>query len=197
MSHPSEHALHLSVDQLAAHLDRRLRGTERESVVAHLVECAECRREYVATSEVVGAPRRTWGWARTGIGLAIAAAIVFAAVPRAFRRPGAATMREVSAERASIPDIAPPIQIATPTDGERLTGTDVRLAWHPHGKDALYHVTVQTADGAVIWKAETHDSSYTLPRSVQLASGATYYWIVDALHADGRTAHSPATGFIR
>lgn len=197
MSNHSEHALHLSVDQLAAHLERRLHGTERESVVAHLVECAECRREYIETGEVMGTARPKWVGVRTGIGLAAAAAAVFALMPRAFPPPPTTVMPDVSMQRTSVPDVPAPIALAAPADGERLTDADVRLSWHPNGNDALYRVTVQTEAGAVVWKIETHDTSYTLPPVAQLTGGVTYYWIIDALHADGQSARSSANAFIR
>jgi hypothetical protein len=196
MSNESDHALHLSVDQLASHLERRLHGTEREMVVAHLVECAECRREYVAAGEVVGTARARWVEVRIGIGLATAAAIIFAVVPRAFPPAATTVTPNVSMQRTSLPDVPEPIRLAAPADGERLTGA-VRLSWHPDGTEALYRVTVQTEAGAVVWKTETHDTSYTLPPAVQLTGGVTYYWIIDALHADGRSARSPANAFIR
>jgi hypothetical protein len=197
MSNQSEHALHLSVDQLAAHLEHRLHGAERESVVSHLVECGECRREYIEAGAVVGAARPRWVGFRTGIGLAAAAAVVFAILPRAFP-PAATTLTpDVSMQRTSLPDVPAPIRLAAPADGERLTGSGVRLSWHPDGVDVLYRVTVQTDAGAVVWKTETHDTSYSVPRDVPLTRGVKYYWIVDALHADGRPTRSPANSFIR
>ena len=196
MSHHPEHALHLSVDQLAAHLERRLYASERETVVAHLVQCAECRREYVAAGEVVGAARRNWIGLRAGIGLAAAAVVVVALVPRAFPPPAASVTRDVSTQRVA-PDVSTAIRLAAPADGERLTGVDVRLSWHAHGSDALYHVTVHNVDGTVVWKKETWDTTYTLPPTVKLTVGATYYWIVYALGADALPALSPANAFIR
>ena len=196
MSNQSEDALHLSVDQLAAHLDRRLHGAERKAVVAHLVQCGECRREYIATGAVVDAARPRWTGFRTGIGLAAAAAVVFALMPRTF--PRATTVApDVAMQRTSLPEVPAPIRLAAPAEGERLTGSDVRLSWHPDGDDVLYRVTVQTDAGAVVWKTETHDTSYTVPPDAPLTRGMRYYWIVDALHADGRPARSPATSFIR
>ena len=195
MSYQPEHALHLSVDQLAAHLERRLRGTEREAVVAHLVECDACRREYIATAEIVGAARRKW-LVGSGIGLAAAAVLVFAVLPRALPPTETTVARDVPAQRASAPDVPVPIRLGAPADGERITGSNVRLSWHPDGNDALYRITVLTADGAVVWKAETRDTTVTLPTTTPVAAGATYYWIIDALHADGRVARSPASAFI-
>ena len=197
MSNQPERALHLSVDQLAAHLERRLRGAEREAVVAHLVDCPECRREYIEAGEVVGAARPKWLGLRTGIGLAVAAAAVFALLPRPFPPAATTVTPDVSTQRTSVPDIVAPIRPVAPADGERLTGAEVRLSWHADGNDALYRVTVQTEAGAVVWKTETHDTSYTLPPVAQLTGGVTYYWIIDALHADGRPARSSATAFIR
>ena len=197
MSNQSEHPLHLSVDQLAAHLERRLYGTDRETVVAHLVECAECRREYIDAGEVLGAARPKWVGVRTGIAFAAAAAVVFAVMPRAFRQTARSVTPDVSMQRTSLPDVPAPIRLAAPADGERLTGAEVRLSWHADGNDALYRVTVQTEAGAVVWKTETHDTSFTLPPVAQLTGGVTYYWIIDALHADGRSARSPANAFIR
>jgi len=197
MSNQSEDGLHLSVDQLAAHLERRLQGAERKAVVAHLVECRECRREYIETGAVVGPARPRWIGVRTVFGLAAAAAAVFVLMPRTFR-PGATTAApDVAMQRTSLPDVPAPIRLAAPVEGERLTGSDVRLSWHPDGDDVLYRVTVQTDAGAVVWKTETHDTSYTVPPDAPLTRGIRYYWIVDALHADGRPARSPATSFIR
>jgi len=197
MSNQPDHALHLSVDQLAAHLERRLHGTEREAVVAHLVECAECRREYIEAGEVVGTARPKWVGVRTGIGLAAAAAVAFAVMPRAFPPAATTVTPDVSMQRTALREVAAPIRLAAPADGERLTGAAVHLSWHPDGNDALYRVTVQTEAGAVVWKTETHDTSYALPPVVPLTGGVTYYWIIDALHADGRSARSSANAFIR
>ena len=197
MSHQPEHTLHLSVDQLAAHLERRLRGSEREAVVAHLVQCADCRGEYVAAGEVLGAARRNWIGLRAGIGLAAAGVVVATVIPRAVPRPEASITREVSTQRVAAPDVSAPIRLAAPADGEHLTDVDVRLSWHAYGKDVLYRVIVQTVAGAVVWKSETRDTTSTVPRTVQLTGGTTYYWIVDALDAHGRSARSPANAFIR
>jgi hypothetical protein len=196
MSHRPEHTLHLNVDQLAAHLDRRLRGTERDAVVAHLVDCAECRLEYVHAGEVL-AGARTKRIGVRWVGLAAAAVLVIAVLPRAFSDRHARVTGPTSTERAATPDASMPIRLAVPADGERLTGNEVRLAWHPDGSDALYRVAVQNAEGGVVWKTSLTDTTVTLPPSVRLVGGATYYWLVDALHADGRSARSPASAFTR
>ena len=197
MSNQSEHASHLSVDELAAHLERRLHGTEREVVVAHLVECAECRREYIEAGEVVGAARPKWVGVRAGIGLAAAAAVVFAVMPRPFPPTSTTSTPDVAMQRNSLREASGSVRVAAPQNGQHLAGPEVRLSWHPEGNDVLYRVTVQTEAGAAVWKAETHDTSYTLPSTANLTSGMTYYWIIDALHADGRYARSSANAFIR
>ena len=197
MSHQPEHALHLSVDQLAAHLERRLHGTEREAVVAHLVECAECRDEYIQAGDVLAGTRSKWIWVRAGVGLVAAAVLVVAVLPRSSSDDEAGVTRDRPAQRVTAPDVPPLIRLAAPADGERLTSTEVSLAWHPDAGNALYRVTVQTADGGLVWKKETSDTTVILPPSVPLAAGATYYWIVDALHTDGRSARSPVNSFTR
>jgi hypothetical protein len=191
--------VHLSVDQVAAHLERRLRGAERESVVAHLVECDECRREYIEAGAVAGSARGNWIGLRAGasVGLVAAAAITFAIMSPSSFRTDAGVIRGGSAERVAIPDAETTIRLATPSDGERLTGNTVRLAWHPNGFETLYRVTVQTADGEVLWKSSTHDTTVTVPSTVRLTAGETFYWIVDALQADGQPAHSQANAFVR
>jgi hypothetical protein len=196
MSHRPEQALHLNVDQLAAHLDRRLRGTERDAVVAHLVECAECRLEYVHAGEVLAGTRTRRIGVRS-VGIVAAAVLVIAVLPRAFSERDARMAERASTQRVATPDISTPIRLAVPADGERLTGNEVRLAWHPDGSDALYRVTVQTADGSTVWKTSLTDTTVTLPPSVHLIAGATYYWLVDASHADGRPARSAASAFTR
>lgn len=199
MQSESDQVVHLSAEQLAAHIERRLRGAERDAVVAHLVACSECRHDYVQAGEVLDAPRRTWRGYATGLALAAAAVLIFAVIPRspptrdAGMAEGAATT-----QRVAVVDAAAAIRIASPADGDRLTGNVVALTWHPGAPaDALYRVTVQTADGSVVWRQSTSDTSVTIPASVRLVDGEVYYWVVDALHADGRSARSAANAFRR
>jgi hypothetical protein len=197
--HPeSDHLDHLSVEQIAAHIERRLLGAERDAVVAHLVECSECRQEYVQASEVLAGLHRTWRGHTTGLALAAAAVLIVAFMPRSLPTREVARVDDAATQRVAVPDAATGIRIASPADGDRLTGTTVTLAWHPGvPADALYRVTVQTADGSVIWKQNTSDTTVTVSASVRLTEGEVYYWVVDALHADGRSDRSAATAFRR
>jgi hypothetical protein len=188
-------ASHVSAEQLAAHLERRLRGPERSAVVAHLVECSECRTEFAAAGQLVTA-RRSFPWPRIAGGVTAAAASIVLVMSQT--RVG--TELPVSSgvtERVVQPEAVPPVVVASPSDGERLTGPRVRLTWQAQGANTLYRITVQSSEGRVVWRSDTSDTTVTIPADAKVTGGEVYYWFVEALHADGRSARSRASAFRR
>ncbi|HUQ79900.1 MAG TPA: zf-HC2 domain-containing protein [Gemmatimonadaceae bacterium] len=192
MSANPDGAAHLSVAQLSAHLDRRLGGAERASVVSHLAECDECRREYRETGQLVS--RRSPARVASGLRLLAAATLAFVFLPHG--PPGQPLPeRDNAVERVAQPDAAPAVRIATPRDGQRLTSGRT-FVWHGEARNALFRLTVQAADGSVLWRTSGPDTTATVPDSVRFAPNTVYYWSVEALHADGRPARSRATPFL-
>ena len=197
MQAPTEHTRHLTVDQLTAHLDRRLSGAEREAVVAHLVDCSECRHEYVDAGALVAEARTSRMNLRVAAAVAAAAVLVVLLSPHVPVSSRRQMSLDTTTRRVGSPDAAVEIHLATPVDGERISRTDVTLMWRSASPNALYRVSVQTKDGSVVWRDRTTDTVVTLPDTVALVTGETYYWIVDALGNNGRTARSPVGTFRR
>lgn len=188
---------HLSSAQVADLLDKRLAVDDRDSVVAHLSACAECRREVAelhgALSQVV--PRRRPRWL-AGAALAAAVVVAFIAIPRLGPRPvdsvrDSAAMRNV----ASPSEGQAKIVVVEPADGAALSATGA-LSWRTAGADASYVVTVQDPAGGVLWTKTTSDTTAILPANAPLKSGESYFWSVDAQLSDGTSSRSGAHSFI-
>lgn len=60
-----------------------------------------------------------------------------------------------------------------------------RFVWGSVSGVASYRLTLTRLDGATVWSASTRDTLVALPDSIHLAAGQQYFWIADALLADG------------
>jgi len=187
---------HPSTEQLAAFLERRLHGSEREVLMEHLADCTECRHDVTTTSRVLSsAPAsRRRRLMQPIVGVA-AAVLIFALVWRVHQPPPDHT-GEVRSQRLNEPDAISPIVVVSPTDGT-ATGRNTVLMWRADAPSALYKVALLDSTGSVKWSGRTTDTSAVVPDSVRLSAGATYYWTVDALRQDGRATTSGAHWFIR
>jgi len=181
-------AEHLSSGQIAAMIDRRLRGAERRVAIAHLSSCVECRHELAETQralEAVGVGRRsTRRW--TIVVAGVAATLVIAVLPVALRSP-ARSLRDspVSSRAGGAPvDGVTPIIAIAPSEGAEISA-DRQLAWRSAGSKASYFVTVQDTSGSTVWSSSLSDTTAVIPSSVPLLVGRRYFWSVDARLADG------------
>ena len=187
---------HLGVHEIAAYLDHRIDDASRRRVEAHLVACAECRREVHEGEQVLrDAPAGRRAGARRPIAalvtLAAAAALVFAVLPRGDTRDAS------SIERATVVPAAPaaPIVVIEPADSARLSGVPSTFVWRPATGVSSYRITLTDERGHVLWAASTGDTLIRVPDSLAAAAPMRYYWYVDALRADGGTASSGVRGF--
>lgn len=189
---------HLSSAQVADLLDERLHPGDRDAVIAHLSACAECRREVAELKSALPhvderRPRAAWLMAG-GAGLAAAALIAFAIVPR-FTQQRALTgdipgTTRTAAESSNV-ESATRISVVEPTalsHGEAFT-------WKSVGAEASYTLTVQDAAGTVLWTTTVADTTVALPANVTLTPGTGYFWSVDARLSDGSSARSGAHSF--
>src|SRR5436190_21965986 len=80
------HDTHLSAEDIAALVDGRVSPAHRRELDTHLGICSECRHEVVAASRIVESSvalrARRRRWTTVGIGLAAAATILIAVLPR-------------------------------------------------------------------------------------------------------------------
>jgi hypothetical protein len=182
---------HPSTAQVAAFLDGSLRDTERERVVSHLAECAECRRELVELRGALGAASPTGR--RRGIiaAAAIAAGLAFVLLPQLGQRdrreaPPVDAIRVGDDPQGA--EAATAFAALAPADGAELPRGTRTLVWRAAAADAMYMVTVQDSAGAVVWSGSMADTSTTIPSTASLMAGQRYFWSVDARLADGATA---------
>jgi hypothetical protein len=169
---------HLADGVIAAYVDRRLGSEERGAVASHLAECDACRAEVVEVARLVRGRRQPWILATAGLGVA-AAVLVITLVPRGGQPPDGPVLRNG-------PDGAATIVAISPADSLPLLPDSVRFVWRAAGMGASYRVTVMDVRGDVVWAGNTADTAVT--GDARFARGTAYFWYVDALLPDGRTA---------
>ena len=178
---------HLSDEKLAGYIDNSLVNADRAAVEAHLADCLTCRAEIVAASRAVDSapsPTRRYrpAWAAAAAATAVAAALVVAIVRREPALPR--EIAETRAEQATNSDSA--VTVVTPRGGTTIPARGIDFVWRRVPEILEYTITVQDADGRVMWSTSTADTAVRLPDSVAVARGSVLHWYVDGLRADGR-----------
>jgi anti-sigma factor RsiW len=184
---------HLTAEQLASYLDGRLTPTEHDRVLAHFDRCAECRREMTASRGVIGhaQPAGMESFARRTlvpalVGLAAVLAIAVASpMLRDLRAPDPAVRAPVGLVES---DIVAQMATVSPGDDGSFLGEPGVFVWRAASADAEYHLTVTDATGGIVWLKRTTDTSVVVPGDLRLPRGKDYFWSVDALLGDGRSA---------
>lgn len=181
---------HLDPREISAYLEQRLSPADKERVQAHLVECASCRAEVVEVVDLMKAhereaPRKRWLLAG---GLAAAAiATVLIGVP-ALRETGEAPDSLRAPEAAAVREAVRSVEVIAPSPDRPVPRGDLVFEWETVGDDAAYRLTVADAGGRTLWSLETHETRAIPPQDLDLPTGETYLWYVDAVLADGTTA---------
>lgn len=173
----------LDVAAVAALADGSLPSAQRTAAIAHLAVCAQCRAELAEISSALRDPaidaairpirtRPASTRARfAGLGLlaTAAAAILIVAV----RRPQQAIAPQLRDD--ALPAIAP---VAVAPEGVVAASSAFRWS-RVRGAD-LYHVTIFTSDGTIVWEGETGDTTIAAPATAGLRRDVDYFWKVDA-----------------
>ena len=183
--HPGEPlGEHPSSEDIAAYLGDALVPEARAAVEEHLAGCRECRLEVTTARRLLRTSRRrkplVWS-----IPLAAAAVLAIMLVSRA---PGPKSLGDepLRSQQGSA-DATATIGILAPAEGDTIGPADVVFSWRAQAGAPLYHLSLTDASGRAVWTGETSDSTLTLPVTVALDRGRTYFWTVDALSADGRS----------
>jgi hypothetical protein len=178
---------------IADFVDGRLMPQSRAPVVAHLLTCTRCRTLVKATSDLASSAagfnppskRRGYRWTLP-IGLVAAAVLLLLLLPRVDEStPG---LREPTVTSTIAP--AP----ITPTPGAAVARVD-SLVWSSVPKAERYRVRLYDGEGSVLWTVEIADTLVSLPDSVRLAPGVTYFWRVEAQAEWMRWASSDLASF--
>jgi anti-sigma factor RsiW len=171
---------HLSCETLTGYLDADLPDEEKREAELHLVSCTECREELLAVRQLQVRHRRRWKLAL--IPFAAAAAVLAAiALPRHPTAPSEVRGR---------PGAEPAIGIVSPAPWSTVAPGPIVFTWRSAGPEASYTFTLQAADGRVAWTSTLVDTVAVLPDSVSLRPGLTWFWMVEALLADGQSRSS-------
>ena len=185
-------AEHLTASEVAAYIDRSLTGAARERAERHLSDCSLCRDELVACARLATeapAGRRT-RFVAPIIGVAAAAVIVAVAVGA----PRRGTARAPTTERASGP-VALGVAIVAPRDGASIESRAVRFIWRADSGAVGYRVIVTAANGTLVWKGDSPDTTITPPRTTMFVNGGEFNWRVESTRADGGAAWSQTATF--
>jgi putative zinc finger protein len=181
---------HLTAEDVAAFLDRRMTAAERAGAEAHLAGCQLCREELRAVHGLLRSRPGVRPAVFIPAGLAAAAAIAFVAVTLVRGDPDAAD-RVRTAPAAEAARIA----VRVPADGDTIAPGRPVLVWSSIAGEPTYRLTLTDASGQPLWTSTTSDTSVALPPQVVLQSRQTYFWYVDALRADGRAASTGVRRF--
>jgi anti-sigma factor RsiW len=197
MSADSASRRHLTNDELAAYLDRRLDATAATRVEGHMAGCGVCRAELVDMRSLLAstvsstARLRAARFTRPRQWLAAAAVVVIASAPlmrRAVRSRSDAAARVRSS-------LAPP-SVAVIAPRERTDGTPgVVFAWRPVFDASSYRLTISDSSGAPLVARTTTDTTVTAALGTDVQRGRAYLWYVDCLTRDGRTVTSGIRSF--
>jgi len=174
--------------EIAAYLDRRLSGVERERVESHLAGCAECREELVETHKLLRRARRPRVLFIMGAAAA-AAALTLLVGPGLLQRP------TVTADSLLRHDDSPATLVAHGPLGEVRPGP-LRFVWASEPRATTYRLTVAQADGQPVWTRSGSDTAVALPDSVSLTPGGRYLWVADALLDDGGSRSTGLREFV-
>ncbi len=172
----------LDEDLLAAFADGSLDGDAREKGLQHLATCGHCRRAVASLASALNDPtvaaaagkgrgsvRR---WTRLAVPAAAAAVLAIAILTR-----------QVGDGRPPVTHRAPPITATAQPEAISPVGAGSRpdrVRWSAVAGAELYRVTLFQADGQALYEVETRDTAVALPDSLQLTSGHSYLWRVEA-----------------
>ena len=178
---------HLSVEDVASHLDRVLPPAELIRVEQHLAECAECRAELIAVSRMLRTRPGTRRW-YVPVGLAAAAVAALLLIKPSLAPP------DPNYREPAVSTTPAPIGLAPhgPT-----AATPIRLLWTrvPHAE--RYRLTVFDSTGSVVWESQTAETSIVMPGSVRLQPRVPYFWQVEAQTSWNRWIKSAMVEFSR
>ena len=189
--------VHLTSERVAAFLEGRLTGEDRERAVSHLAGCDECRQELTELRSVLDTAQRPRSPRWIAAASAVAAILVLVMLPRltadrALDRNAGVTRAEDARFAAGTQVIG----IITPSDRAPVSPARLELTWHQAGAGARYLVTVQDTSGTAVWTVSVSDTSVVVPDSARLTTGSRYFWSVDARLANGRTAKTGVVSFL-
>src|SRR5687768_5221697 len=191
----NSHVNHVGAEELAAYLDNQLSPAERARTELHLAGCEECREEAARVAELVRSrttlPKRRAVFLVPGVA---AAAVIVLLLTRPSDDAEAPVESLRSGDEVTAGEGTPVIDVLSPR-GEVVQPDTLLFAWRPASVDAAYDLIMTDWLGSVIWHHQTRDTMVALPDTVRLQRNRTYFWRVDALIEEGRSASTQSQRF--
>jgi len=185
---PSDRAGCVAPERLMDLVERHGSEDERLRALDHVMSCTRCREEFEMLRATILAGHRT----RSAIPLktlAVAASIVFlAASGLLYRAVTGGGDREAEVYRSGRG-----VVLVSPA-GEVARGP-VSFSWRSVPGTLRYQVDVIDSAGRAVFFTNTADTSFALPDSVRLVTGAGYTWSVRAELSDGGAARGTPLQF--
>ncbi|MFQ5889475.1 MAG: zf-HC2 domain-containing protein [Gemmatimonadota bacterium] len=193
----NEETVHVTTEEIAAYLERSLSNAEQATIEAHLTECALCREDVAQAWDLIHpkAPRKRWLYAIPPAAAAAVVAFLLLAGPRSAGPPEPTWETRQRTERASEREAVASIAPVTPLPEAPVDPDRIMFTWRGIGGQPSYTLTLTAENGEAMWTAGTSDTSLVLPPDIRLEPGRLYFWYVDALLADGRSATSGLQSF--
>ena len=179
---------HLEVGEVVGYLAGTLTSAEREWVEFHLADCADCTSEIVSARRLHQANRAP---VRRLAAVAAAAAAVagIALLGPELVHPGPPDTLSV---RGAEP--RPAVTVVLPADRAVLRAAP-NFTWRAVPGATAYRILVSRPDGDSVWATTTSDTTARGPEDVSRAGPGLYYWYVDVLLDDARSAAGPVHEF--
>lgn len=197
LDEPKSQQDHLTNGMLADYLDRRLSGEALRQAEAHLADCDDCCEQLIVATRSLSEldqrrrrPLMVW----TGLAAATLAGVLIlgpglldrGADQEPVLRDGSGAVSQAGED---------PIDVLAPSIGAELRRDSLHFVWRPIAQDAFYSFTVTDAVGDVIWEGSTKDTVLDLTSRIMLEDGKRYFWYVDALFGEGRSASTGVREF--
>ena len=142
-------------------------------------------REGSAATGASVARRRAW---RVGLATTLVAAgvagLLLVRRPADVEPPDANRVREAPASGPAGGSAR--IAVVSPPESATVSPRGAAFTWRSTGAD-FYRFALLTESGEPVWTYETGDTTVSLPATVAVRAGASYFWRVDAI-ADGISA---------
>jgi len=163
---------HSTDEEIAAYLGQELTGETLKRVELHLAQCAACRQEVVDAAEILQPSRRLHWRPLAPVAAAAAVILLFMAWPQS---EGPLTNQVPHRDSPAAGEVAPVLVAPIGPTPEVAALVWTRVA----GADQ-YRMTLYDAEGSVVWREMTVDSTVAVPDSISFQSGLSYLWKVEA-----------------
>lgn len=185
---------HLTIEDVAAYLDKALSEAECARVESHLSDCDACREEIVSVSTLLeGAPRSRRRFVALSAMAAAAALAVFLVRPSTDSElPAGGRLRASDTPFAS--EGVSGVRAVAPV-GRQSISDGIVFVWRPTVPGAAYRFTLTDDRGGKIWVGSTNDTTLAIPDNTLLVENRSYHWYVDVLQADGSSTTTGITSF--